>query len=550
MLTHLARSVRAGRPSSARRPIRPRLEALEDRLALSWLGAPPSTISPPTGAVAVSLNSQGDASGNAAITANEVDYFAFVAPAGGPYRFDALTPASNLDTVLGVFSSTGTRVASNDDISSNNRDSRLTVTLAAGSRYYFGITNYSGTAGGSYTWSVDGPAVGIADDGFEENDSLSRASSLGVLASQRTVAGLVMADSADWFSFTTASAGTSAHSASISFQNAQGDLGLELYSGSGRLLASSNTAGNVETVSLNGLGAGTYYVRAFGSQGATNPGYTLTVTPPPAANATTATTATGSYDIVIRPSGLTASQQLVFDQAAARWEQVIVGDVPDATYQGMAVDDLLIDAGSVAIDGVGGILGQAGPDSIRGASALPIHGTMRFDTADLASMESNGTLHDVILHEMGHVLGIGTIWPTLGLVAGAGTSNPQFTGPRATAEYNALFGAGASGVPVEGTPAPLGTRDGHWRESVFGNELMSGYLSGASNPISRVTVASLADLGYTVNMAAAGAYTPPSSVVAASRAAGGSGASLVSADPSIASSLPTRRSRSIRALIS
>jgi hypothetical protein len=392
---------------------------------------------------------------------------------------------------------------------------------------------------------VDGPAAAPADDVYEQNDSLAQATGLGTLTATRTVSNLVMAAAADWFSFSTSTAGTAAHSVAISFQNAQGDLALELYNASGQVLRSSNTTGNAETVSLNGLGAGTYYVRVFGSQGATNPSYSLTVTPPPAP-----TGSTGSFDVVIRASGLTASQQLAFDRAAARWEQIIVGDLPNATYQGVAVDDLLIDASSVAIDGVNGILGQAGPDYIRGGSALPIHGTMQFDTADLAAMESNGTLYEVILHEMGHVLGVGTIWRTLGLLSGAGTTNPQFTGARATAEYNALFGVSATGVPVEGLPAPQGTRDGHRRESLFGNELMTGYISAASNPISRVTVASLADLGYAVNMAAADAYTPPStSAVRASGATGASGTSLVSAEPSQEIGPPARRTPSGRSAL-
>ena len=541
MLMHLARGLRARRTSPTCRPVRPRLEALEDRLALSWFGVPPSTIAPPTGAVSVTLNAQGDASGNASIAANEDDYYSFVAPTSGPYRINSLTPSSNLDTVLGVFSASGTRLAYNDDLSSTNHDSQVTVTLTAGIRYYFGVTNYTRTAGGSYTWQVDGPAVAPADDGYEENDSLSRAANLGPLTAQRTVSNLVMADAADWFSFSTATAGTAAQSVSIRFQNAQGDLDLELYNAGGQMVRISNATGDVETVSLDGLGAGTYYVRAYGYQGATNPNYTLTISPPPAS---TGPPSTGAFDIVIRSSGLSASQQLVFDRAAARWEQIIVGDLPDASYQGVRVDDLLIDAQSVAIDGVNGILGQAGPDIIRGDSALPIHGMMQFDTADLASMESRGTLYDVIVHEMGHVLGIGTIWQTLGLLAGAGTATPLFLGSRATAEYNTLFGTSASGVPVEGTPAAEGTRDGHWSESLFGNELMTGYISGTPNLISRITVGSLADIGYTVNMAAADAYTPPSSRTATTAATGGSGVALVFAEPANPLSPPTRRSPS------
>lgn len=533
MLSPLSLVSRARRPKPSRRPARPRFEALEARLVLSWSSVPPPAVNPPSTAVAVTLNSQGDASGDATIAANEVDYYNFIAPVGGSYRIAATTPASGMNPVLGVYSG-GSRVAYNDDISASNPDSQVTVTLVGGARYSVGITNLSGGVGGSYTWQIDGPA----DDAYEENDFFSQAKSLGTLSSPRTVSGLVMADAADWFSFKTTAAGTAANSVSISFQNAQGNLDLQLYNSAGQVIRAANTAGNVETVSLDGLAAGTYSVRAFGAQGARNPSYSLTVTPPSATPTPTPTpTPTGAFDIVIQASGMTASEQLIFDRAAARWEQVIVGDVPDATYNGVAVDDLLIDAQAVPIDGVGGILGQAGPDSVRSGTALPIHGTMRFDTADLSAMEANGTLYTVILHEMGHVLGIGTIWRTRGLLSGAGTANPLFLGARATAESNAIFATNAAGVPVEGTPAPAGTRDGHWRDSLFGNELMTGYLSGGPNPLSRITVASLADLGYTVNMAAADAYTPPASALAAVAAPGttsttGPGASLIAAEPS------------------
>ena len=54
-----------------------------------------------------------------------------------------------------------------------------------------------------------------------------------------------------------------------------------------------------------------------------------------------------------------------------------------------------------------------------------------------------------------------------------------------------------------------GTRDSHWRESVFKNELMSGFIAAPNNPLSKVTVASLQDLGYQVDMSAAEAFTLP-----------------------------------------
>jgi hypothetical protein len=192
-------------------------------------------------------------------------------------------------------------------------------------------------------------------------------------------------------------------------------------------------------------------------------------------------------------SGLTVSQQAIFQQAAARWSQVITGDLPNATYRGTAVDDLLINASARTIDGRGGILGQAGPDAFRSGSRLPFHGIMEFDAADMASMEQSGLLLSVVLHEMGHILGIGTIWENRGLLAGAGTSNPTFRGTNATAQYNQIFGTNATGVPVENTGGG-GTRDSHFRDSILVNELMTGWAGPGTNlPLSRITVGSLAD---------------------------------------------------------
>ena len=54
-----------------------------------------------------------------------------------------------------------------------------------------------------------------------------------------------------------------------------------------------------------------------------------------------------------------------------------------------------------------------------------------------------------------------------------------------------------------------GTRDGHWRETVFHNELMSGFISEPGNPLSRITAASLADLGYQVDLDAAEPFELP-----------------------------------------
>ncbi|CAN0526363.1 unnamed protein product, partial [Scytosiphon promiscuus] len=69
---------------------------------------------------------------------------------------------------------------------------------------------------------------------------------------------------------------------------------------------------------------------------------------------------------------------------------------------------LLISATLEAIDGVNGVLGSAGPTRIwSGCRSISSLGTMRFDIADIDSMEQNGIFEGVILHEMGHVIGVG-----------------------------------------------------------------------------------------------------------------------------------------------
>ena len=208
--------------------------------------------------------------------------------------------------------------------------------------------------------------------------------------------------------------------------------------------------------------------------------------------------------------GLTTAQRAAFDTAAARWGQILSADVPAVVIDGETIDGVRIDADAIRIDGPGSILGQAGPVDLRPGSFIPATGVMSFDSADLEQMEDDGSLVSVIVHEMGHVLGFGTIFGRLGLVIGTGGADPQFTGDNATREYAALLGPGRTprSVPLANVGAP-GTRDGHWREKVFANELMTGLLDAGANPISRVTIGAFEDLGYSVDYARADVYRLP-----------------------------------------
>jgi hypothetical protein len=248
-----------------------------------------------------------------------------------------------------------------------------------------------------------------------------------------------------------------------------------------------------------------------------------------------------SFNIQVRYlSSATPSQRQAFADAQARWESLITGDVEDLQLTAAAqtcgsnspaineqVDDLLILVTLDSIDGPGdasgNVLGSAGPCYIRDDNNLSVLGAMTFDTTDLADIEAAGLLEPLILHEMGHVLGFGSLWPTQGLLADPSLppdngTDPHFTGLQAIAAFDNVGGSGYSGakVPVEDTGG-LGTADGHWRESVLANELMTGFVDPGQNPLSVVTVASLADQGYTVNLNGADAYSLPSFSLLAAR---------------------------------
>ena len=240
-----------------------------------------------------------------------------------------------------------------------------------------------------------------------------------------------------------------------------------------------------------------------------------TIPPPPVAGGG----GDGSFTIDARFVGTPDDRAVaVIGQAVARWTAAITGDLPDASidmpagacFEGQpasreSIDDMLILVRVVDIDGFGGVLARAGPCFIRSSSGLPMVGRIDLDRADLG--RDPRTVLDVVTHEMGHVLGIGTLWSTRSLVYGRGGDDPLFRGATAQAAYGEL-GAGSGLVPVENDGQP-GTRDVHWRESTFRAELMTGYINAGANALSRLTIASLRDLGYQVRLEAAEPYGLP-----------------------------------------
>ncbi|MFL6849562.1 MAG: leishmanolysin-related zinc metalloendopeptidase [Sphingomicrobium sp.] len=209
------------------------------------------------------------------------------------------------------------------------------------------------------------------------------------------------------------------------------------------------------------------------------------------------------YNITIEFKGTSWTQDLhdIFVNAANRLASLIVGELPDVTVFGKGgpktIDDITITAELGNIDGLYGILGQAGPTAVRTGSSLPATAQMQFDIVDVNALGLT-VFNEVVLHEMSHSLGFGSIWDRLGLV-----NNGLFTGTHAVEEYHHLGGA-AAGVPVE-QDGGSGTAGSHWDEETFGNELMTGYINDGMNYFTAMSAASFQDLGYTVAQGYGGA---------------------------------------------
>jgi hypothetical protein len=253
-----------------------------------------------------------------------------------------------------------------------------------------------------------------------------------------------------------------------------------------------------------------------------------------------AQTATASFSLEVAPHDQTSFGITLFEvstvpasirphvlAAAERWEAVIVGDlgsgqIPRGFFSstfcggfghlvnGTSVDDIIVMVDISPIDGRGKILGQAGPCGLRDDD-LPFAGTLTLDSDDLEPVAGTQTLTDIVFHEIGHILGFGILWD--GMVTGGGTSDPRYTGENAVGEYFALGRTG--NVPLENQGGE-GTADSHWRETVFNAEIMTGYTESTSvkQPLSRVTIAAMEDIGYQVSYGPADAYSLPGALQA------------------------------------
>ena len=214
----------------------------------------------------------------------------------------------------------------------------------------------------------------------------------------------------------------------------------------------------------------------------------------------------GDFDIelVFLTPNHESLKQLV-QYAARQYMSIITEDLPDYEFTqgrsstcggqsyeipaGERIDDLRI---YVVNDDLSPAW-WGGPHVVRTTSNLPV----------LGCMSITGVV-DIVLHEIGHVLGIGTIWDDF-------IQNPSgdthFIGPRAIAAFNDAGGQNYTGAKV-----PVETDGSHWRDPVLEGEIMN---PAGGEVLSAITIQALADLGYGVDVTQAAPYTLPSAAAKA-----------------------------------
>ncbi|GGM19939.1 hypothetical protein GCM10010841_29970 [Deinococcus aerophilus] len=154
------------------------------------------------------------------------------------------------------------------------------------------------------------------------------------------------------------------------------------------------------------------------------------------------------------------------------------------------------------------------PCDLRDGSYLPVYGVIDLNSDGLSDLPREDLL-DTMIHELLHVLGVGTLWEADYRVSVSGDTDGRtlvrrvggalyYTGPRALAAYRTLGG--------QGPGVPLDPDAGHWSGRAVCAEILSGDagdFTGRVNPVSVLTLGALEDLGYRVNRAGAGRFSLP-----------------------------------------
>jgi Bacterial pre-peptidase C-terminal domain len=208
-------------------------------------------------------------------------------------------------------------------------------------------------------------------------------------------------------------------------------------------------------------------------------------------------------------------------QAAKVWENVI----SYSSFNGVHTLDVDVIGESATDNWYAAATNKLGiPDKTN--KWMPTTGRVRINTNYANTFNNNpGYLTAILTHEFAHVLGIGTLWENNGRNLIDAKTDTYAADSYAGLAYGDLTGSLLpSAIPLSKDKDASG-KDiyGHWSEAILGDELLTPEAEGAglTIPLSQVTIASLRDIGWSVNYGAAEAFTlgrvsPPSSNIISS----------------------------------
>ena len=207
------------------------------------------------------------------------------------------------------------------------------------------------------------------------------------------------------------------------------------------------------------------------------------------------------------------------------WETVITGYQPGVSIPSVPITVYATTSGLAAAN-FSGTTPPGTPFVVATSGFVNINVNEIENFANWQGVGANGRnyIDELLAHEVGHVLGVGTLWVSNGVYS---TNTFQYTGAHGLAAYQTEFNQATAYVPVENAGNP-GTPNAHWDQLMrsspqegnpsdpfsldprvgvvdqYGRDRGLELMTGAIDPdygepfLSRFTVQSMRDLGYTV----------------------------------------------------
>lgn len=258
-----------------------------------------------------------------------------------------------------------------------------------------------------------------------------------------------------------------------------------------------------------------------------------------------------NIDIVVVGERASDAHRAAVDTARRRWEELIIGDVPDVELQsplyspcgrnddeviGGIVDDILVYARyqTGGNYGVGRIrraesrLTTVGCLWLSPARRIVVHGESESEHVYATGEQQQRTWNRTAIHELTHALGFhGAVWDDKGLLRDPPDGDLHVAGPLAVEAFDNAGGTAYSGPKV---PVARGRSNSHWRptwasfrrDDIIYTDIMVGpdilepwswvNMDGAKEiryVVSPITVQIMADIGYRVDVSRADEFEIP-----------------------------------------